>query len=77
MAHARYEESAEMFGQVTSLAPDSFIGFYNLGGVRVQQGKYSDAIPLLEVGSLLPHCPGRCSGNSLGVADSFKSKSPL
>jgi len=48
MAHARYEEAAEMFGQVTSLAPDSFIGFYNLGGVRVLQGKYSDAIPLLE-----------------------------
>jgi Flp pilus assembly protein TadD len=48
MSHARYGEAAGMFSQVTSLAPDSFIGFYNLGGVRVLQGKYLEAIPLLE-----------------------------
>jgi tetratricopeptide (TPR) repeat protein len=48
MSHARYDEAAAMFKQVTSLAPDSFIGFYNLGGVRVLQGKYAEAIPFFE-----------------------------
>jgi eukaryotic-like serine/threonine-protein kinase len=48
MSHAHYDEAADMFIQVTSLAPDSFIGFYNLGGVRVLQGKYGEAIPFLE-----------------------------
>jgi tetratricopeptide (TPR) repeat protein len=33
---------------VTSLAPDSFMGFSNLGGVRVLQGRYDEAIPFLE-----------------------------
>jgi len=48
MSHARYDEAAAMFSQVTSLAPDSFIGYYNLGAVRVLQGKYDEAIPFLE-----------------------------
>jgi tetratricopeptide (TPR) repeat protein len=33
---------------VVALAPDSFTGYSNLGGVRVLQGRYADAIPLLE-----------------------------
>jgi tetratricopeptide (TPR) repeat protein/predicted Ser/Thr protein kinase len=46
--HARYEDSAGMYSQVVSLAPDSFTGYYNLGGIRILQGKYADAIPLLQ-----------------------------
>src|SRR4029077_5300949 len=46
--HARYEDAVAMYLQVVSLAPDSFTGYYNLGGVRILQGKYSEAIPLLE-----------------------------
>jgi tetratricopeptide (TPR) repeat protein len=37
-----------MYSQVVSLAPDSFTGYYNLGGVRILQGRYAEAIPLLE-----------------------------
>src|SRR5260370_16501305 len=37
-----------MYSQVVSLAPDSFTGYYNLGGVRTLQGKYTEAIPLLQ-----------------------------
>ena len=37
-----------MYSQVVSLAPDSFTGYYNLGGVRILQGKYTEAIPLLQ-----------------------------
>jgi eukaryotic-like serine/threonine-protein kinase len=48
MSHARYDEAATVFIQVTYLVPDSFIGFYNLGGVRVLQGNYAEAVPLLE-----------------------------
>jgi tetratricopeptide (TPR) repeat protein len=48
MRHARYEEAAAMYSQVVSLAPDSFTGYYNLGGVRILQGKYTEAIPLLQ-----------------------------
>jgi tetratricopeptide (TPR) repeat protein len=29
---------------VTSLAPDSFVGYANLGSTRIQQGRYSEAI---------------------------------
>ena len=46
--HARYEDAAAMFLHVVSLAPDSFTGYYNLGGDRILQGKYADAIPLLQ-----------------------------
>jgi len=46
--HARYEDAAAMFLQVVSLAPDSFTGYYNLGGDRILQGKYAEAIPLLQ-----------------------------
>jgi len=46
--HARYEDAAAMFSQVVSLAPDSFTGYYNLGGDRILQGKYAEAIPLLQ-----------------------------
>src|SRR5216684_905100 len=48
MRHARYEDAAAMFLQVVSLAPDSFTGYYNLGGDRILQGKYAEAIPLLQ-----------------------------
>jgi serine/threonine-protein kinase len=37
-----------MFSQVIALAPDSFTGYSNLGAVRVLQGKYDEAVPLLE-----------------------------
>src|SRR5260370_30381442 len=37
-----------MYSQVVSLAPDSFTGYYNLGGVRTLQGRYAEAIPLLQ-----------------------------
>jgi eukaryotic-like serine/threonine-protein kinase len=46
--HARYEDAAAMFEQVVSLAPDSFTGYYNLGGDRILQGKYAEAIPVLQ-----------------------------
>ena len=46
--HARYEDAVAMYSQVVSLAPDSFTGYYNLGGVRILQGKYVEAIPLLQ-----------------------------
>jgi tetratricopeptide (TPR) repeat protein len=46
--HARYQDAAGMYSQVVSLAPDSFTGYYNLGGVRILQGKYAEAIPLLQ-----------------------------
>lgn len=46
--HARYEDAAAMFLQVVSLAPDSFTGYYNLGGDRILQGKYVEAIPVLQ-----------------------------
>jgi serine/threonine protein kinase/Flp pilus assembly protein TadD len=46
--HARYDDAAAMFLQVVSLAPDSFTGYYNLGGDRILQGKYPEAIPLLQ-----------------------------
>jgi serine/threonine-protein kinase len=46
--HARYEDAGEMYLHVISLAPDSFTGYYNLGGVRTLQGKYTEAIPLLQ-----------------------------
>ena len=45
---ARYEDAAAMFLHVVSLAPDSFTGYYNLGGDRILQGKYAEAIPLLQ-----------------------------
>jgi serine/threonine-protein kinase len=48
MRHARYEDAAAMYSQVVSLAPDSFTGYYNLGGVRILEGKYAEAVPLLE-----------------------------
>jgi tetratricopeptide (TPR) repeat protein len=37
-----------MYSQVVSLVPDSFTGYYNLGGIRILQGKYAEAIPLLQ-----------------------------
>jgi eukaryotic-like serine/threonine-protein kinase len=46
--HARYEDAAAMYSQVVSLVPDSFTGYYNLGGIRILQGKYGGAIPLLQ-----------------------------
>jgi tetratricopeptide (TPR) repeat protein len=46
--HARYDDAVAMYSQVVSLAPDSFTGYYNLGGVRILQGKYAEAIPLLQ-----------------------------
>jgi serine/threonine protein kinase/tetratricopeptide (TPR) repeat protein len=46
--HARYEDAATMYSQVVSLVPDSFTGYYNLGGIRILQGKYAEAIPLLQ-----------------------------
>jgi serine/threonine protein kinase/tetratricopeptide (TPR) repeat protein len=46
--HARYEDAAAMYSQVVSLVPDSFTGYYNLGGVRILQGRYAEAIPLLQ-----------------------------
>jgi serine/threonine protein kinase/tetratricopeptide (TPR) repeat protein len=46
--HARYEDAAAMYSQVVSLVPDSFTGYYNLGGIRILQGKYAEAIPLLQ-----------------------------
>ena len=48
MRYARYEDAAAMYSQVVSLALDSFTGYYNLGGVRILQGNYAEAIPLLE-----------------------------
>src|SRR5258708_26198494 len=48
MEHGRNDEDVALFSQVTSRAPDSFVGYYNLGGVRVLQGKYDEAIPFLE-----------------------------
>src|ERR1700747_2103117 len=48
MDYARYEEAVGQFSQAVSLAPDSFTGYYNLGAVRVMQGRYAEAIPLLE-----------------------------
>jgi serine/threonine protein kinase/tetratricopeptide (TPR) repeat protein len=46
--HARYDDAAAMYLHVVSLAPDSFTGYSNLGGVRTLQGKYTEAIPLLQ-----------------------------
>jgi eukaryotic-like serine/threonine-protein kinase len=46
--YARYEDAMAMYSQVVSLAPDSFTGYYNLGGVRILEGKYAEAIPLLQ-----------------------------
>jgi tetratricopeptide (TPR) repeat protein len=46
--HARYEDAVGMYSQVVSLAPDSFTGYSNLGGVRILQGKYAEAIPVLQ-----------------------------
>jgi tetratricopeptide (TPR) repeat protein len=37
-----------MYSHVVSLAPDSFTGYYNLGAIRILQGKYAEAIPLLQ-----------------------------
>jgi tetratricopeptide (TPR) repeat protein len=37
-----------MYSQVVSLAPDSFTGYSNLGGICVLQGHYAEAIPLLQ-----------------------------
>src|SRR6266576_3984039 len=48
MYHARYEDAAAMFSHVVSLAPDSFTGYSNLGGVRAFEGKYAEAVPLFE-----------------------------
>src|SRR5256884_5999692 len=43
-----YEDAAAMFSHVVSLAPDSFTGYSNLGGVRAFEGKYAEAVPLFE-----------------------------
>jgi tetratricopeptide (TPR) repeat protein len=37
-----------MYSRVVELAPDSFMGYSNLGGVYVLQGRYQEAIPVLE-----------------------------
>jgi serine/threonine-protein kinase len=37
-----------MFSQVVALAPDSERGYSNLGGVYLNLGRYTDAIPLFE-----------------------------
>jgi tetratricopeptide (TPR) repeat protein len=41
-------EAAEMFNQVVALAPDSFLGYSNLGATYVEQARYADAIKVLE-----------------------------
>ena len=46
--HARYDDAIAMYSQVVSLAPDSFTGYYNLGATRIVQGKYAEAIPVLQ-----------------------------
>src|SRR2546428_450835 len=45
---ARYQEAAEMFAQVVALVPDSFRGYSNLGAAYVEQGRYAEAIKVLE-----------------------------
>jgi eukaryotic-like serine/threonine-protein kinase len=47
-SHARYEDATAMYSHVVSLAPDSFTGYYNLAAIRILQGKYAEAIPLLQ-----------------------------
>jgi tetratricopeptide (TPR) repeat protein len=37
-----------MFNQVVALAPDSFLGYSNLGATYVEQARYADAIKVLE-----------------------------
>ena len=37
-----------MFKEVINLAPDNFRGYSNLGGIYVLQGRYQEAIPILE-----------------------------
>jgi tetratricopeptide (TPR) repeat protein len=44
----RFREAAEMFNQVVALAPDSFLGYSNLGATYVEQARYADAIKILE-----------------------------
>jgi tetratricopeptide (TPR) repeat protein len=48
LRNGRLEEAAQMYTQVTSLVPDSFVGFANLGSTRIQQGRYGEAVEPLE-----------------------------
>jgi eukaryotic-like serine/threonine-protein kinase len=41
--HDRLADAARMFHEVIQLAPDSFRGYSNLGGVLIAQGKYDEA----------------------------------
>jgi tetratricopeptide (TPR) repeat protein/TolB-like protein len=43
-----YAKAADMFSEVTKLAPDSLYGYSNLGGAQIRLGLYSDAIPNFE-----------------------------
>jgi serine/threonine protein kinase/tetratricopeptide (TPR) repeat protein len=45
---AEYAKAAEMFGLVSSLAPDNVRALYNLGATYVAMGKYDDAIAVLQ-----------------------------
>jgi Flp pilus assembly protein TadD len=56
------EEAGQMFSQVVSLVPDSFIGYSNLGIVRVSQGRYEESVPLLQR-SLSIHETGDAKSN--------------
>jgi len=44
----QYAKAADMFSEVTKLAPDSLYGYSNLGGAQIRLGLYSDAIPNFE-----------------------------
>jgi len=43
-----YDKALEAFKQVTTLEPDVNAGYENSGNVLVQQGKYAEAVPLLQ-----------------------------
>ena len=43
-----YDKALAAFKQVTMLEPDVNAGYVNAGTVLVQQGKYAEAIPLLQ-----------------------------
>jgi serine/threonine-protein kinase len=45
---SRYREAAEMFEQVVALAPDNERGLFNLGQAYIDQGRYSEAIAILQ-----------------------------
>jgi tetratricopeptide (TPR) repeat protein len=55
-----------MFEKVVSLAPDSFRGYSNLGGVYIFEGRYADAINVLEKSTAIRKTGGALS--NLGTA---------